>query len=374
MFRKSISIIALAAIAICNIGPIESNPMGGSFIVGLKNISVLKKGQTKVFETFYQAEILIGTPPMKYLAMFDLNSADTIALALDKNLAFTLNSSGFYRPDQSATSQLIGQGAGNYKGQSFNGEIYKDQFAIESLDQQTHSLLMNFLAANEVQKFMTIDDFLISSIIGLSPRYESSTGNLGFLASLKSAELINELQFSISFKGKDQEGQILFGAPNNKLYEGELTSHKIISTKQWALSLKPIIFGSQIVGCSLSECAAILSTTVKDIYGPAHIVKDIHESLGAVIKDGLPILPNDTVIANLPILTLVIDGKQYTYPPQQYVNHVEQENINVKYVGIMADDHTQNKWTLGRDFLSMYYTAYNVSEQTVSIAPMPNHE
>lgn len=368
MFCNSVTIFILIAIAVCClVDPNKSLVYARYLAIRLRNVSSLKLGQTRIYETSYNAEIIMGNPGSDHVSMFDLTTADIMVMYQDERINSRLPSLGFYNGVYSMASQFVSRAIAHYEGNRFDGYISKDEFAIIS-DSYRHTFdIKFFVVSKDIEKFLEIHDYKYDSIIGLSPSSNSTAGHEGFLASLKSKGWINELQFSISFRGKDQAGKILLGATDKNAYHGELNLHEIVSTRHWALNLSQVILGSKVLGCiTATGCRAILSTTLKDIYGPAYLVDMIHSSLGAMITNGLAFLPIGTRIENLPDITLNIDGIAYTYPPVQYVNRAG----NQLYLGIIADRHSNDRWILGRDFLSMYYTAYDLSSQMVGIARM----
>lgn len=367
LIAKPIIILAtLVAAMIFDIAnPTSCNPIG-MLPVQLSHVIRPLAGHPAIFKTFYQVEVNLGLPERKFSAAFDISTSDTIVPTTNATDHISFENDGIYISRKSETSRcVVSYYTTEYRGQRLAGSVYKERLSLKSTNNQSNSVNPFYLMATDERKeFLDACDWKAYLIIGLGPNENNRDGRRGFVTSLMAAGHINSLQFSISFKDKNQAGQILFGGTDRRLYEGDLSLHKIVSTNEWALNLKPVLLGSEVVGCTAS-CKAILSTMTSDIRGPTEQVSKIYNLLGVVINNGLATLPSATSIVDLPTLTFVIDGKQYSYPPELYTNRAE----GVTYLGIVQDHSLKNDWILGTDFLSKYYTAYDFPGQTVGIAP-----
>lgn len=343
------------------IGLIEcSNSASYPGIVSLKlnPASILRPGQTHLYETYYYTEIQIGQPFMPFKTLFHINCQESI---LPKSQSSN-HSNGVYNSRLSYHSSLqYFRSIFHYNVHQFNGETYRDQMSVYSYDRLI-SFPFFFMATQDTVKFYQVFGREYDAAIGLHSLGSSFRG--GFLQALLSSGLIQSKQYSLSFEAKNQPGTLMIGATNGSSYEGQLNLHQSKYPTRFEFKLDRITLGSRVI-CKTSSVG--FDNSFSDLRGAGYKVKEIYDLLGVRVRIGLPILPDATNIDDLPTLNFVLDGVQYAYPPEVYVNRAG----NISYLAIQQNlPGLSSEWTFGTDFMSIYYTAYDLNTATVGIAPM----
>lgn len=356
----------------------SAESIDGTLSVDLMPASISRTGQGRVNETYYYVETSVGTPRQRLKALFDITSQQsTVPL-------FGLGYHGLcYSPYKSSSSSLNDTFQCNYYNTvQYCGPVHRDLMTLESYNRNASFPLFLLVTGGQSDTFQRLIGDKYDVTIGLRRSMPDRSGE-SFLDVLMSEDLIGAKQFSLSFGGKNKPGKLLFGATNRSLYEGELNLHKSIHFDQFTLNFDRVTLGSLVI---CTRCKVGFDNSFSDLRGRESLVNEVYRLLGARIEDGLPILPEHTIINKLPTLTFSIDGVQYSYPPELYVNRAPQLTFrqqNVSYLAIQPivepiperdrrdrlTDYT-DMWKLGTDFMSMYYTAYDVSTGTVGIAPM----
>lgn len=344
--QNSIIIAILLASSVVLIGCAED----GTLSVELKTASIRRRGQTidipLVYETYHYVETFIGDPGKRFRSLFVINGELSLVLTSD-----SMHVDRIYNPADSRVSTIPHP---NDREQSRVGTKYLDQLTISSYGQQK-MVPFFFYGFNKMEEWQQFLGHGYDAALSLEPS----------LSIFKSNGLIRERQFSVSFNGLNQPGNILFGAINSSLYEGQLNFHRG-RNMILALTVNQIMLGSQVlsIGSGIG-----FELGCSDLQGPQQEIEQIYRFLGVNMINGLPILPSDTIIDHLPKLTFVIDGVRYSYPPRLYVKRAG----NILYLGIKTMLLNQDplcKWLFGTDFMSLYYTAFDYDTRTIGIAPM----
>lgn len=353
--------ILLACIVSFN-GYANSQPIDGTASVELKPASIPRPGQTQINEVYYYVETYIGDPLRKFKTVFNINS--------DVSILPRTNSSshidGLYNPRQSNQSLVQSLNCVSKSDRFlFEAMIYRDRMTLDFVRQPIASFPFYFMPTYKTGEFSELVAHKYDAMIGLKISAHESLARVGFLESLQTSGLIKAKKVSISFEGKNEPGALLFGGANSSLCEPELSLHKSSSLREFKANLGQVILGSRV----LSTRASVgFDMSISDLVGHRQQVSEIYRLLGVGVRNGLAILPEATIIDDLPTLTFVIDAKHYTYPPRLYVNQFG----NVTYLAIRSsiDGSSSNEWKFGTDFMSMYCTTFNMTAHTVEIAPM----
>lgn len=361
MQNPIISTLLLASLASL-IGCTGSEPVNGFLSLDLKPALILRPGQTNINDTYYYVETHIGHPGQRFRAFFDFDYYESIV-----GITNSMNVVGLYNPNMSIRSNRISY-SDTFIHQTFNGKNlirasgYQDQLILTSYGQPIQ-MQFNFKAIDETEFSLAVEN-KYDVIIGLNNMVHHENSYREFLNVSMSTGLITARQYSVGFNGKKQPGKLFIGGINRSSYEGEINLHKSRGIYQFQLKLDYVTLGSRVLE---TRSSIGFNISQSDLLGPRVKVDEIYTLLGATVVNGLPKLPENTKIDQLPTLTFVINDVSYKYPPQLYVNQDRQ----IMYLGIRPNSlDSEHSWIFGTDFMSVFYTAFDVDTKTVGIAPM----
>lgn len=348
------------------IGYAISQPIEATLSVELKQASIPRTERTQINEIYYYVETFVGDPLRKFKAVFAINSDVSILPRTNS----TNHIDGLYNPRQSNQSLVQSLNCVSKSNRhEFEGMIYRDRMSLDYDHQPLRGFPFYFMPTYKTSEFSELVGRKYDAMIGLKINSHESLARVGFLETLQASGLIGTKRVSVSFEGKNKPGKLLFGATNSSSsYEGELTMHKSNNLREFKVDLDRVLLGSHVLS-TRAEVGFDLS--ISDLVGHRQQVSEIHRLLGVDVSNGLATFPKATIIADLPTLTFVISGKQYAYPPEIYVNQFG----NVTYLAIRSsiDESASNGWKFGTDFMSIYYTTFDMTARTVGIAPMARH-
>lgn len=235
----------------------------------------------------------------------------------------------------------------------------------------------NFLSVSSASdgKFSQLP---IDGFFGLSPSPQSLAAVNNILVSLHTAQLIDNLQFSIWLNpvlDSPNGGELILGGVDTDRYQGQIYWHHLagLAPSQWALGLQYVSLGKQVVSCSGQQCTAVLSTGLSDILGPAEDVKKIYSLLNTTKSSSGLELIDCRRISSLPYITFYIDGIPYYLLPSNYIRKTTDGRIFKKetcYVAILASADDSKTWTLATPFLGAYYSIYDMTYRQIGFAAL----
>lgn len=362
-----------------------SDPKAHLIRIPLTRSTEMKAGEYDQPITSYYAKVEVGTPAKKFKVLFDITSGESWLPHYSHFGLFLRRlhyGKGYCKADSSTSVKEAREYVFFYHGCELSGKAYEDQFTfndvMESL--QSPSFRQRFIAVSSASDDR-LSDLPMDGVVSLKLSTHSESGTRSMLLSLQAAGLIRQLQFSLwldgSIDGGELGGEITLGGQNPLRYLGTFSYHPVVSIKTdlWELKLQRVMLGGQIVSCQDRGCSAILSTSTNGLYGPQEDVQRIFTLLGlnavSVGDKKYAVQEVDCLkAAEIPALSFSIDGYVYVVPATSFIRRkvdgliFKSSTCFVDIFPLSASTH----WILGTDFLSNYYSTYDLASRTVGFA------
>lgn len=322
----------------------------------------------------YFALVSIGTRGIKqFKIQFDTSLKESFVPLHDKGRpGSVLHYDRGYMSANSSTSKQIGKGVRlEYQQCKMDGDQYQDLIDFDNaLPRPAGKVAHSFLAVKNVQvgcptNFGVLE---VDGSFGLAPDLTNSLLD----------RLVHRRQFSFWFNpalDARDGGELTIGEVDPNRYQGSIIWHVVpdMTGNQWALNLQNVTIGAETLSgdCRYARCGAIINTGVSDIYGPAPAVQRIH----ALVRRNSDVPLIDCQEAErLPVLTFFIGGQPYSLTPANYVRRLVTSDASKCYVAVWPIRDTsvsnQSRWILGTNFLSAYYSVFDMDARQVGFATM----
>lgn len=181
----------------------------------------------------------------------------------------------------------------------------------------------------------------------------------------------NQISFYYSLDPYEQ-GSVTFGGADNTKFEGELEWVPVIPEKKyyWQIAIDDIRLGDVSLGvCSGHHgCSAAVDTGTSLLTAPSN-------DLLALIQ-ATNLGENCRTYADLPDLIFVIQGKEYSLSPSEYI--ITEEDNPGEHSGVPSSCTLAMMpldvpdygplWILGDIFLAHYYTVFDKDTDSVGFA------
>lgn len=328
----------------------------------------------------YYAPIGLGNPEKKFNIQFDVNLGEFFVPHYSWN-PFKINlhyNKGFQCAASKSCTRTNRSFTFDYQNCRLEGKLYEDVTAF------TNAYGPGVVSVSIRQRFLGIadssdarfKDLPVDGYLGLGPIVVSPSGSTNMIDSLRSANYIDNNQFSFWFNpvlDSNQGGELILGGVDQMRYQGQIYWHHLIGMhSQWTIGLQHVGIGSQAIGCFEHGCEASLSTGLSEIYGPRDEVNKIYQLLNTSHQQSGLELIDCRRISSLPVMTFTIDGIPYTLLPSNYIRKSGDGGIfknETCYVAILASDRA-GKWVLGTNFIKSYYTIFDMTYRQVGFATL----
>lgn len=328
----------------------------------------------------FYAPIGLGTPPKKFNVQFDVGLSEPFVPHYKWN-PFKINlhySKGFQCAKSTSCNRTNRSFTLDYQNCRLEGKSYEDIMTL------TNAYGPGVVSVSIRQKFLGISDasdarfkdLPVDGYFGLGPLTQTPSGATNIIDSLRSANYIDNNQFSFWFNpilDSPQGGELILGGVDQTRYQGKIFWHPLIGVhSQWTIGLQHVGIGGQTVGCFEHGCEAVLSTGLNEVYGPRDEVNKIYRFLNTSHQESGLELIDCRRRSSLPLITFTIHGIPYVLLPSNYVRKTTDGGIfksETCYVAILASDKA-GKWILGTNFIGSYYTIFDMTYRQVGFATL----
>jgi len=313
----------------------------------------------------YFGELEIGTPPQKFIVIFDTGSSNLwVPQTGCHNCGYWFVHGGKSKYDQTASSSYAHDGA-NFKIEYGSGSVHG------YFSQDTVTLADDIAITG--QKFAEVQDAgglgvgyimgKFDGIMGLAFEELSLGGAATVFKNAVDQQVVNQPVFAFSL-GDNSDGELTFGGYDDDKFQGDITWVPLSDPKYWEIQMDNIQIGSYSSGAT----PGIIDSGTSLITGPASEVRKIARLVGASANwlTGQYTIPCDKV-AGLPDLEFHVNGKAWPVPGKELVI----EAAGTCLFGMMAMDLNPPKWILGDVFMRQYYTIFDYGQKQVGFA-VPN--
>lgn len=174
--------------------------------------------------------------------------------------------------------------------------------------------------------------------------------------------------FSVWLSGNagNNGGEITWGGVNPARYTGNFVYVPLSKAGYWQIRIDSVRVGN-VVQCS-SGCEGIVDTGTSLMAGPPKDVNAIQSILGSQPLAAGEFTIDCSLISQLPNITYVIDGIDYSLAGSDYILQVQTQCL----VGFMGIDLSREglSWILGDVFIRRWYTQFDVANERIGFAPV----
>jgi len=310
----------------------------------------------------YFGEIEIGTPPQKFVVIFDTGSSNLwVPKVHCHNCGYWFIHGGKSKYDQSLSSSYRQDGSDfhiEYGSGSVKGHFSQDTVTLSSD------------IAITGQKFAEVEDAgglgigymmgKFDGIMGLAFEALSLGGATTVFKNAIDQGAVNKPIFAFKL-GDNADGELTFGGYDDSKFKGDISWVSLSEPKYWEIKVDDVQIGSYSSGA----VNGIVDSGTSLITGPSSEIRKIASSVGASANLlGQYTIPCDKV-SSLPDLEFVIGGKTWSVPGEKLV----MEAAGTCLFGMMGMDIPNNpKWIMGDVFMRHYYTIFDYGQQRVGFA------
>jgi len=316
-------------------------------------------------DVMYYGDITIGTPPQKFVVLFDTGSSNLWIPSSHCPLSdqacllhrrYDSSKSNSYLEDDRKFSIQYGTGA-------CSGFISGDTVTVAGVTVQKQ--LFGEATYMPGQTFVHTK---FDGIFGMGYREIAVDQVVPPFYNMYFQKQIDQPVFSFWLNRNTTDengGELYLGGANPDHYTGEIVYAPITRKGYWQFTMDGIYIGDYPALC-LNGCQAIADTGTSLIVGPEYEVEKLHRIIGAVRVSGGAYLVDCTRLRYLPNFYFQIAGRRFTLRPQDYIMIDVEQGQQFCMSGFSGMQ--MNMWILGDVFLGPYYSIYDFGNARVGFA------
>eukprot|EP01027_Heterolobosea_sp_BB2_P020828 GEZU01029746.1.p1 GENE.GEZU01029746.1~~GEZU01029746.1.p1 ORF type:complete len:390 (-),score=165.66 GEZU01029746.1:107-1276(-) len=354
---------------------IHGNRPGFGGIIHRLNQDIVQAGGTPVpvsntENAQYYGPIALGTPEQQFNVVFDTGSSN-LWVPSSKCKLTDLACKLHHKYYSSKSSTYVANGTEfeiQYGSGSMQGFLSQDVLNIGGL--KVHNQTFAEATAEPGMSFVVAK---FDGIMGLAFETISVDHVTPVFYNLVSQGLVSQALFSFFLSNNPaNQGEMMLGGINPARYTGPITYVDLTSETYWEFKMDDFLFDGQSQGwCPSTGCKAIADTGTSLLAGPTDVMSALNSKLGATAINGEAVFPNCDVVSSLPDVQIVLNGKQFTLTPDQYVLKVTSLGKTECLSGFMGIDIPAPigpLWILGDVFIRPYYTVFDFENARVGFA------
>ncbi|XP_065357720.1 lysosomal aspartic protease-like [Calliphora vicina] len=310
----------------------------------------------------YYGHITIGTPPQKFVVLFDTGSSNLwVPSSLCKKTDVACKRHNQYNHEKSSTYVKNGRPITiQYGSGSMSGFLSQDIVTLEGLEIK-HQVFGE--ATNEPGNSFTYANF--DGIFGMAYRSLAEDSVEPPFNNMFAQGLVDSDVFSFYLRRDGSAidgGELILGGVDDSLFSGKLTYVPVTRKGYWQFK----VLSASINDHSICDnCQAIADTGTSLIVCPQAAYKTLNSQIGGTYnsKDGNYYVDCST-ISTLPIVKFDIGGTIFNLKPSAYI--IKLDHSCVSSFTTMGTDF----WILGDVFIGRFYTVFDFAKNRIGFAPV----
>ncbi|XP_062913768.1 cathepsin E-like isoform X1 [Mobula hypostoma] len=332
----------------------------------LDDVGITSVHLSNYMDAQYYGEISIGTPPQRFMVVFDTGSSNLwvpsiycISEACKPHRRFRSFYSSSYSPRGNSFSIRYGTG-------QLVGVMGKDKVKIGNIVVQGQEFGESVYEPGSTFTLARFD-----GILGLGYPALSEGGAFPVFDRMMHQGLLEEPVFSFRLSREmdsHRGGELILGGIDHSRYTGDINWVRVTEKKYWKISLQNIKFHNTVV-CR-NGCSAIVDTGTSLIAGPYLEIKEMFHNFADFQVGMGEFLVECKKTLSLPNVTFTIEGVEYTLEAEDYIKKLDRRNLMCLY-GFQAMNvytSTDLQWILGDVFLAKFYTIFDRGHDRVGFA------
>ncbi|XP_010140330.1 PREDICTED: gastricsin-like [Buceros rhinoceros silvestris] len=326
---------------------------------------VVNETITNHLDSSYFGEITMGTPPQKFLVLFDTGSSNLWVPSTYCQTAACYNHAKF-NPSDSSTFTSNGQ---TYTLSYGSGELTVimgyDTLTVQSITVTNQEF---GLSENEPTQPFYYADF--DGILGMAYPSLAVGGTTTALQGMLQQNQLTQPVFSFYFSRQptyNYGGELILGGIDSQFYQGDIVWAPVTQEFYWQVAIDEFAVGQTATGWCSQGCQAIVDTGTYQLTVPQQYLSSFLQLTGAQeTSSGYAV--DCSQVQNMPTITFVINGAQLPLNPSAYVLNSNGYCILGIEVTYLPSQNGQPLWILGDVFLKEYYTIFDMGNNRIGFA------
>jgi len=336
-------------------------------IVGKQHTDNDSNSKTKVVhKTAYFGEISVGTPPQKFVVVYDTGSGNLLVPGTDcsshacevhdrfnrekSSSAHQMNCDGSEIDSKGADDLTITFGTG-----SITGHCLKDKICIGGA-----CTVGAFLASTEESE-MPFGTFKFDGVLGLALPSMSNSPDFSLMTRMQHEQSLRAPLFSVFLSDSSAENsEISFGEIKNEHMDGELFWMDVKEPSgYWEVKIDDIALDNKAQSIC-EQCRVAVDTGTSALAGPSDVILKLSSRLD---------VQNDcSNYHKLPNLGFIMSGHVMNLSPKEYISKDGPNSCDVSLMSLDVPPPRGPLFVFGIPFLQKYYTVYDHENSRVGFA------
>jgi len=351
------------------LGMVNAERLGSTVTVPLSRRVLTEESDAGSMETgrkktaFY-GEVSVGTPPQRFVVVYDTGSGNLIVPSSGCRSAACLVHARFNKTASStvqttpcgflhgiakpATEITFGTGY-------IHGECLKDKICIGELCTGA-----NLIAATEESK-NPFSFFRFDGVMGLACSSLSLKGDFNIMRQLSGGRSLEQPIFSVFLSEQDDEtSEVTFGGVVKEHMASELFWVPVIGESgYWEVKSEDITLNGHRLGIC-QDCRIAVDTGTSMLAGPSTIM--------SLLRNTLKVSEYCLNFESLPKLGFIVGGRIMNLNPSDYVSRSPYGFCKVTFMDLDVPPPKGPLFIFGIPFLEKYYTVYDETNKRVGFA------
>ncbi|XP_070604988.1 gastricsin-like [Erythrolamprus reginae] len=315
----------------------------------------------------YCGEITIGTPPQKFVVLFDTGSSNLWVSSIYCQSQPCKNHP-LFNPSQSSTYSSQGQTFGLLYGSgSLTGVFGYDTVTIQGI-----SITNQQFGLSETEPGSAFLYSKYDGILGLAYPSLSSGGATTVMQGMIQENLLDAPIFSFYLRGQQNSqdgGSLIFGGIDSSLYTGQINWSPVTEELYWQVAIERFLVNNEVTSWCSQGCQAIVDTGTSLLTVPGQFFDSLMQHIGAQQDDSGEYVVECNNVEYLPIISFAINGVYYPLSPSAYTLPYSGENCQIAISSTyLPSRNGQPLFILGDVFLRSYYSVYDLGNNRVGFA------